>query len=144
MPSVKYRSGSVMIWECFAAARPDQLTVTESNINSTVYHKVVQEIMRPIVKTAKLNPNWTFQHGNKLKYSSKFTKHWPRIKKWKAVVLVKAHMFSLKCCVKLKWSEHTRYPSNISKLREEWGKLLELVDGDKKHLPKKEGRSRVS
>lgn len=38
---------------CFAAAGPGQLTITESNMNSTGYQRVLKEHVRPSVKEIK-------------------------------------------------------------------------------------------
>ena len=37
LPPVEHGDGSVMLWGCFAAAGPGQLTIIESTLNSTVY-----------------------------------------------------------------------------------------------------------
>lgn len=42
-----------MVWGCFAAARPSQLTLIESTMNSTGYHRVLEERGKPSVKKIK-------------------------------------------------------------------------------------------
>ena len=50
MPTVKHGGGSVMVWGCFAAARPGQLTTIESTMNTTVSQRVLKKHVRPSVK----------------------------------------------------------------------------------------------
>lgn len=54
IPTVKHRGGSVMVWGCFPAAGPGQVTVTESTMNSAVYQRVLEEHVRPSVETLTL------------------------------------------------------------------------------------------
>lgn len=53
IPTVKYGGESFMVWSFFAGAGPDQHTIIESTINSTVYQKVLEEHQRPSVKQIK-------------------------------------------------------------------------------------------
>lgn len=54
-PAVKHGCESVMVWGCFAAVGPGQLTIIESTMNSTLYQKVLEEHVRPSVKNCKQN-----------------------------------------------------------------------------------------
>lgn len=69
-----------MVWGCFAAAGPGRLTIIESTMNSTLYQKVLEENVRPSVKKCK--QNWTLQHDNDSKHTSKLTNVWLKSKKW--------------------------------------------------------------
>ncbi|KAI3368362.1 hypothetical protein L3Q82_008070 [Scortum barcoo] len=131
---------------CFAAAGPGQLTITESTMNSTVYQRVLEEHVKPSVKKLKLKRNWTLQHDNDPKHTSKSTKDWLKTKKWR--VLEWPSQSPDLNPIEMLWSDlkravHARNPSNISQLKEicieEWGKLSldqcqRLVDGYKKRL----------
>ncbi|KAF7642073.1 hypothetical protein LDENG_00265040 [Lucifuga dentata] len=39
IPMLKHGSDSVMVWGCFAASEPGQLTIIEGNMNSAIYQK---------------------------------------------------------------------------------------------------------
>ncbi|KAK3554371.1 hypothetical protein QTP70_022603, partial [Hemibagrus guttatus] len=49
IPTMKHGGGSVMVWVCFAAAGPGQLTIIESIMNSTLYQKVLETMKRALV-----------------------------------------------------------------------------------------------
>lgn len=73
IPTVKRGGGSVMVWGWFAAAGPGQLKIIESTVNSTLDQKVLEEHVRSSVKKLKLKQNWTLQHDNDPKHTSKVT-----------------------------------------------------------------------
>lgn len=75
IPTLKHGGGSVMVWRCFAAAGPGQLTIMEYTMNSIVYQRVLEEHVRSSVKELKLMRNWTLQHDNDPKHTSKPTKN---------------------------------------------------------------------
>ena len=50
IPTVKHGGGSVMVWGCFAAAGPGQLTIIESIMNFTVYQRMLEQHVRPSVR----------------------------------------------------------------------------------------------
>ena len=124
--------------------RTDRLTIIESTMNSTVYQRVLD--VRPSVKKLKLKRNWTLQHDNDPKHTSKSTKDWLKTKKWK--VLEWPSQSPDLNPIEMLWGDlkravHARNPSNISQLKEfcveEWGKISSdrcqrLVDGYKKCL----------
>lgn len=146
IPTVKHGGGSVMVWGCFATAGPGQLTIIESTMNSIVYQRVLEEHVRSSVKKLKLKRNWTLQHDNDPKHTSKSTKDWLKRKKWR--VLEWPSQSPDLNPIEMLWGDlkravHARNPSNISQLKvfcvEEWGKLSSdrcqrLVDGYKKRL----------
>lgn len=146
IPTVKHGGGSVMVWGCFAAAGPGQLTIIESTMNSTVYQKVLEEHVRPSVRKLKLKRNWTMQHDNDPKHTSKSTKDWLKKKKWR--VLEWPSQSPDLNPIEMLWGDlkravHARNPSNISQLKqfciEEWDKIpsdrcQRLVDGYKNRL----------
>ena len=146
IPTVKHGGGSVMVWGCFAAAGPGQLTIIESTMNSAVYQRVLEENVKPSVKKLKLQRNWTLQHDNDPKHTSKSTKDWLKTKKWR--VLEWSSQSPDLNPIEMLWGDlkravHARNPSNISQLKEfcieEWGKLSSdrcqrLVNGYKKRL----------
>uniref|UniRef100_A0A3Q3JS38 Transposase n=1 Tax=Monopterus albus TaxID=43700 RepID=A0A3Q3JS38_MONAL len=146
IPTVKHGGGSVMVWGCFAAAGPGQLTIIESTMNSTVYQKVLEEHVRPSVRKLKLKRNWTMQHDNDPKHTSKSTKDWLKKKKWR--VLEWPSQSPDLNPIEMLWGDlkravHARNPSNISQLKqfciEEWDKIpsdrcQRLLDGYKNRL----------
>lgn len=130
IPTVKHGGGSILVWGCFAAAGPGQLTIIESIMNSTVYQRVLEEHVKPSVKKLKLTRNWTLQHDNDPKHTSKSTKDWLKTKKWR--VLEWPSQSPDLNPIEMLWGDlkravHARNPSNISQLKEfcveEWGKL---------------------
>lgn len=74
IPTVKHGGGNVMVWGCFSAAGPGQLTIIESTMNFVLYQRVLEENVRPSVRKLKLKQMWTMQHDNDPKHSSKSTK----------------------------------------------------------------------
>ena len=52
-----------MVWGCFAAAGPGQLTIIESTMNSTLYQRVLENV-KPSVEKLKLKRNWILQQDN--------------------------------------------------------------------------------
>ena len=42
IPTVKHGGGSVMVWGCFDAAGPGQLTIIKSTIDSIAYQRVLE------------------------------------------------------------------------------------------------------
>lgn len=146
IPTVKHGGGNVMVWGCFSAAGPGQLTIIESTMNSVLYQRVLEENVRPSVRKLKLKRMWTMQHDNDPKHSSKSTKEWLKKKKLRVLEwpsqspdLNPIEML----WIDLKLAVHARHPSNITQLKEfckeEWEKLSpnrcqRLVDSYKKRL----------
>ncbi len=58
IPTVKYGSGSVMVWGCFAASGPGRLAVINGTMNSAVYQKILKDNVRPSVRDLKLKRTW--------------------------------------------------------------------------------------
>ncbi|KAI3357464.1 hypothetical protein L3Q82_015503 [Scortum barcoo] len=95
---------------------------------------------------AEAERNWTLQHDNDPKHTSKSTKDWLKTKKWR--VLEWPSQSPDLNPIEMLWGDlkravHARNPSNISQLKEfcieEWSKLSSdrcqrLVDGYKKRL----------
>uniref|UniRef100_A0A9J8B3Q1 Transposase n=1 Tax=Cyprinus carpio carpio TaxID=630221 RepID=A0A9J8B3Q1_CYPCA len=87
IPTVKHGGGSVLVWGCFAAAGPGQLTVIESTMNSTVYQGVLEEHnFLPSARTLKMGHGWVFQHDNDPKHTANATKEWLKMKHIKVMV----------------------------------------------------------
>lgn len=113
IPPVKHGGGSVMVWGCFDAAGPGQLTIIESTMNSTVYQRVLEKHVRPSVWKLKLKRNWAMRQDNDPKHTSKSTKDWLKTKKWSV----------------LEWSSQSPALNPIEML---WGYLKQTLQAKKK------------
>ena len=71
MPTVKHRSGNVMVWGCMSAAGVGELHFIEGNMNSNMYCEILQQSMIPSLQ--KLGRRAVFQHDNDPKHTSKMT-----------------------------------------------------------------------
>lgn len=72
-----------MVRGCFVAAGPGQLTIMESVMNSTNYHKVLKEDVRTSVNKLDRKWNWTVKHDKDLEHNRKSPKEWRRLKAYK-------------------------------------------------------------
>ncbi len=84
IPTVKYGSGSVMVWGCFAASEPGWLAIIDGTMNSW-NQKILKENGRLSVCDLKLKRTWVMQQDNDPKHTSKSTSEW--LKKNKIKVL---------------------------------------------------------
>jgi hypothetical protein len=64
IPTVKYGGGSIMVWGCFAASGPGQLSLTE---------KLFPKFIKTFCSKLKLNRCWVMQQDNDPKHRSKST-----------------------------------------------------------------------
>ncbi|MGH0168425.1 UNVERIFIED_CONTAM: hypothetical protein FKN15_054889 [Acipenser sinensis] len=63
-----------MVWGCFAASRPGQLSIIDTTMNAALYQKILEENVRPSVHELKLNRKWVMQQDNDPKHTSRSTK----------------------------------------------------------------------
>lgn len=61
LPTVRHRVGSIMVWKCFATARPQQFNIRESTINSRfpfslfIYRCFITHHLKPIYRKSYFN-----------------------------------------------------------------------------------------
>ncbi|KAF7643573.1 hypothetical protein LDENG_00237070, partial [Lucifuga dentata] len=65
---LKYGGRNIMIWDCFAASGPGSLAIIEGQMNSQVYHGILQDNVRVAVRQLKLSRSWMMQRDNDPKH----------------------------------------------------------------------------
>uniref|UniRef100_A0AAY5KTD7 WW domain-containing protein n=1 Tax=Esox lucius TaxID=8010 RepID=A0AAY5KTD7_ESOLU len=78
---VKHGGGSIMLWGCFSSAVSGALVSVEGIMNSSKYHVILAQNLQASVRMLKMKRNFTFQHDNDPKHTSKSTKAWLHQKK---------------------------------------------------------------
>ncbi|KAF7641700.1 hypothetical protein LDENG_00274330 [Lucifuga dentata] len=144
--TVKHGGGSILVWACFAAGRPGNLTVIDSLINSSVYQSILDEHVKVSARKLYLGTKWILQQDNDPKHSSKSTVEW--LQKNRIKVLPWPSQSPDLNPIEMLWRDlkaavHQRKPSNLTQLKqycmEEWAKISpsrceKLISGYKKQL----------
>ncbi|KAF7651836.1 hypothetical protein LDENG_00104850, partial [Lucifuga dentata] len=73
VPTVKLGGGSILVWACFAAGGPGNLTVIDGLMNSSVYQSILDEHVKASARKLQLGTKWILQQDNDPKHSSKST-----------------------------------------------------------------------
>lgn len=74
IPHIKHGADSITVRGCLGASGPGQIAVTESNMNFTMYQRILEENVVPSVKKLKLNQKWILQQDNDPKHSQQMHK----------------------------------------------------------------------
>ncbi|KAF7649459.1 hypothetical protein LDENG_00141170, partial [Lucifuga dentata] len=144
--TVKHGGGSILVWACFAAGGPGNLTVIDSLMNSSVYQSILDEHVKVSARKLYLGTKWILQQDNDPKHSSKSTVEW--LQKNRIKVLPWPSQSPDLNPIEMLWRDlkaavHQRKPSNLTQLKqycmEEWAKISpsrceKLISGYKKRL----------
>ncbi|KAF7645015.1 hypothetical protein LDENG_00211660 [Lucifuga dentata] len=146
VPTVKLGGGSILVWACFAAGGPGNLTVIDGLMNSSVYQSILDEHVMASARKLHLGTKWILQQDNDPKRSSKSTVEWLQKKRIK--ILSWPSQSPDLNPIEMLWRDlkaavHQRKPSNLTQLKqycvEEWAKISpsrceKLISGYKKQL----------
>ena len=76
IPTVKHGGGSIMFWGCFSSAGTGALVKVNGIMNSSQYQSILAQNLQASFRKLKMKRNFTFQHDNDPKHTSKSTKAW--------------------------------------------------------------------
>ena len=69
--TVKFGSGSIMIWGCFSAKGVGKISVIDSKMNAQKYKQILQENLMSSVESLELASDYIFQQDNDTAKSTK-------------------------------------------------------------------------
>ena len=126
IPTVKHGGGSIMFWGCFSSAGTGALVKVDGIMNSSQYQSILAQNLQASVRKLKMKRNFTFQHDNDPKHTSKSTKAWLHQRKIKVLEWPSQnpieHLWGY-----LKRAVHRRFPRNLTDLerfcKEEWANI---------------------
>ena len=76
VPTVKFGSDSIMIWECFSVKGAEKISVIDGKMNAQKYKQILQENLMSSVESVELPSDYIFQQDNDPKRTAKSTKKW--------------------------------------------------------------------
>ena len=130
IPTVKHGGGNILLWGCFSSNGTGNLVPIHGKMDSIAYQKILANHLKPSATKLGLKRNWTFQHNNDPKHTSKSTSEW--LKKNKIKVLEWPSQSPNLNPIENLWYElkkavHKRSPRNLNELEqfciEEWSKI---------------------
>ena len=129
IPTVKHGGGSIMFWGCFSSAGTGALAKVDEIMNSSQYQSILAQNLQAYIRKLKMKRNFTFQHDNDPKHTSKSTKAWLHQRKIKVLEWPSQspdlnpieHLWGYLKAV------HRRFPHNLTDLerfcKEEWANI---------------------
>ena len=74
--TLKFGSGSIMIWGCFSANGVSRVSVRDGKINAQKYKQILQENLMSSVESLELPSEYIFQPNNDLRHTDISRKKW--------------------------------------------------------------------
>ncbi len=74
VPTVKFGSGSIMIWGCFLVKGLGKILVINDKMNAQKYKQILQENLMSSIESLELTSDYIFQQDNEPKHTAKSTK----------------------------------------------------------------------
>ncbi|TKS65777.1 Transposable element [Collichthys lucidus] len=130
LPTVKFGSGSIMLWGCVASAGTGNLVRVEGRMDSSQYQQILANNVQESVTKLKLRRGWILQQDNDPKHCSNSTKAFMQrnnynVLEWPSQSPDLNIIENLWC--DLKRAVHAQKPSNLTELemfcKEEWSKI---------------------
>ena len=75
-PTVKFGSGSIMIWGCFSSKGTGELQVIHGRMNGSMYREIIEKNLQKSATSLGHGRNFVLQHDNDPKHTAKLTKEW--------------------------------------------------------------------
>ncbi|KAG2458101.1 TCB1 transposase, partial [Polypterus senegalus] len=76
IPTVKHGGGSIMLWECFSAARTGRLVRIKGKMTAAMYSDILDENLLQSAFNLRLGQWFIFQQENDPKHTAKISKEW--------------------------------------------------------------------
>ena len=74
IPTVKFGSGSIMIWGCFSYKGTGELQVIHGRMNCSIYRETLEKNLQKSATSLGHGRNFVLQHGNDPKHTTKLKK----------------------------------------------------------------------
>ena len=72
--SLKFRGGSIMVWEYFSAKSTGNISVIDGRMNAAEYQNILEGNLTISVESLQLPPDWIFRQDNDPEHTAKTTK----------------------------------------------------------------------